>query len=533
MRKIAGTVILIALPFCLAPQPAAGIESFDISGLEELAALTRSAPAGAPAPTSFGPPPNPQVGDSWLWYIWRLNGMPSAIRESCTVRGSSANAYVVVRDIDWNVYVTQADVDSILDHMENRSYGIFPGRGIYSLDTESFGDPPMGLDNDQKIYLLYYDLDISADGFAAAWADPYPDQGSGLNKSNECEVVYLNCGPDMGVDHSPSGNYMLAVAAHEIEHVIHNGIDPNEENWLDECLAEIGMYLFDPTVEHIAGFLSNPDVSITLNNPSGSYGARYFFGTHFYEEYGGPTFTRQIINTGADGIPGFNMALAATGRSETFEDVFQTWLVANWLDDPRIAGGVYGYDDFDYGPMAASRTLSSYPAGPFASSVSQWAADYIQYRSFSPDPLLVTFNGTDTDTYAVQILAIDSTDAMLPQVIPMALDGRNEGAMEVPAGYDTAVMVVGAMAPCQDPSTYTFGGEIVAPFLLWVSKGPDPVSETVLEWDTADRPPFDVLRGGDAATLLSNPPDTFMVIDFTYTDTDSPYPLTFYAVSAQ
>ena len=133
MKKIAGAIILIALPLCIAPPPAAGIECFDTTALEGLAAFERATQEGPSTPASFGPPPNPQVDDFWDWYIWRLNGMPSAVREQCTVRGSSANVYVVVRDIDWNVYITQADVDSILDHMENRSYGIFPNKGIYTL----------------------------------------------------------------------------------------------------------------------------------------------------------------------------------------------------------------------------------------------------------------------------------------------------------------------------------------------------------------------------------------------------------------
>ena len=33
------------------------------------------------------PPPNPQVGDEWIWYIWDLSGMPVANELPCTVRG--------------------------------------------------------------------------------------------------------------------------------------------------------------------------------------------------------------------------------------------------------------------------------------------------------------------------------------------------------------------------------------------------------------------------------------------------------------
>ena len=50
---------------------------------------TRGGPCAA---TPVGPPPNPQVGDSWNWYIWRLNGSPMADLESCTVRGMGDTA---------------------------------------------------------------------------------------------------------------------------------------------------------------------------------------------------------------------------------------------------------------------------------------------------------------------------------------------------------------------------------------------------------------------------------------------------------
>ena len=63
----------------------------------------------------------------------------------------------------------QADVDTVLEHFETLSYGVDPARGIYPLATDAFGDPPLGLDDDPRIYALYYDLDISSDGFVG-WA---------------------------------------------------------------------------------------------------------------------------------------------------------------------------------------------------------------------------------------------------------------------------------------------------------------------------------------------------------------------------
>jgi len=40
------------------------------------------------------PPVNPQVGDTWDWYIWDLSGYPTATLKPCTVRGMGANSYI-------------------------------------------------------------------------------------------------------------------------------------------------------------------------------------------------------------------------------------------------------------------------------------------------------------------------------------------------------------------------------------------------------------------------------------------------------
>ena len=92
------------------------------------------------------PPINPQVGDTWLWYIWDLSGFPAATLKPCTVRGMGDNCYVVVDDDEWNVSIDQADVDRIVTHFEEQSLGQFPDQGIWDLNTSHFGDPPNPLD---------------------------------------------------------------------------------------------------------------------------------------------------------------------------------------------------------------------------------------------------------------------------------------------------------------------------------------------------------------------------------------------------
>ena len=80
-------------------------------------------------------------------------------------------------------------------------------------------------------------------------------------RSNECEVLYLNCGHGQ----SPQGDYMLSVAAHEFEHMIHWKYDEDEVSWVDEGMAELAMWFYGRP-DNISAFNSNPDNSLIVWN---------------------------------------------------------------------------------------------------------------------------------------------------------------------------------------------------------------------------------------------------------------------------
>ena len=396
---------------------------------------------------ALAPPANPQVGDTWLWYIWDLGGFPEATLKPCTVRGIGDNHYVVVDDDQWNVTIDQADVDRIVAHFEFMSLGNFPGQGIWELNTSHFGDPPNPLDGLERVFLLYYRFDIAADGFFWSF-DQFPD-GSLDFASNEADVIYL--ASDSG---DPSSNYMLAVAAHEFEHMIHFNQDPNEDAWVDEGLGELAMWLFgNPDV--ISGFNTSPDNSLVdWGSQWADYIQTYLWTLYAYEQFGGLPTIWDLVHHPSNGMAGYLNALNGQGYNVTMEDVFGVWAVANFLDDTLVVAGQYGYDGDTLPPFSAFRTHDTFPAAG-SGTVQNWAADYIRLTGLTTVPTL-HFDGMDTREFRVALLA---RDPGLPTLVRwVGLDNGNDGVFEFneAVGYAEVIIVIANVYPVNNGSySYT------------------------------------------------------------------------------
>ncbi|MBD3335030.1 MAG: hypothetical protein GF355_05900 [Candidatus Eisenbacteria bacterium] len=422
------------------------------------------------------PPPDPGLGDSWLWYIWHLNGFPWAEQKMCTVRGIGPNVYVVVEDSQWNVNVFQDDIDYVVDRFENSSIGDYPDQGIWDLNTTHFGMPPDALDDDPRVYVLYYDFDVNADGFFWIY-DQYPD-GTQPFESNECEVVYMNCS-----DNDPGGDYLTAVVAHEFEHMIHFATDQNEVAWVDEGCGELAMWLYGHP-DQVVAFPYMPDNDLTdWNDGMGfaNYVQTYLWTLYFFEQYGGQPSIWALTHEPMNGVPGYENVLDDMGYSESFADVFSDWVVANYVDDVTFLDGRYGYVGEDLPPFSATE-WSVYPVGPVDATVRHWAADYIDFTNGQPQQL--NFDGYDATTFATRILTYMSGVPLNLQ--DMVLDGDQNGTFDLGGfgnDYDEAVLVVANITTGTGAKPYTYGtsgasaadGGALAAGGSWLTPSPHPL----------------------------------------------------------
>ncbi len=396
-------------------------------------------------------PENPQLGDTWDWYIWDLGGMPVAHLKPCTIRGVGDNVFVVVDDDEWNVDgMDQTAVDRIVDHFENQSVGQFPDQGIWDLNTSHFGDPPNNLDGQERIFLLYYRFDMSADGFFWVF-DQYPD-GSTAWASNEADVIYM--ATDNG---DPGGNYMLAVMAHEFQHLIQFNTDENEDTWVNEGLSELAMWLFGHP-DNISGFSQNTDNSlITWNGAWADYIKTYLWTLYMYEQFGGQALINDVSHNPANGMEGYRSSIEHLGGNPDMGDILGDWSLANYLHDTSIGDGRYGYVGDTLPLFWAWRIHSSTPASGMG-TISGWAGESMRLLNLD-DPLSINFDGVDSRDFRV---FVSSKGTGLPTLVEQVeLDQNNEGTIVHHAGYSEAVLTV-ANVNTSSSGSYAYSTDFIS-----------------------------------------------------------------------
>ena len=142
------------------------------------------------------------------------------------------------------------------------------------------------------------------------------------------------------------------VFAHEYEHMIHADIDPDEPSWVDEGLANMAAFLcgYGHSSGHIAYYMVYHDLTALTFWGGGleDYGASYLFALYLYEQFGEADFITALVQEQANGIEGIQNTLDVWAPGVTFDEVYDAWTIAVYLDDLTL-GSPYGFDTLDIG----------------------------------------------------------------------------------------------------------------------------------------------------------------------------------------
>ncbi len=226
---------------------------------------------------------------------------------------------------------------------------------IYPTDTAIYGEPLPRGDEGQKVWILihnirgdsYYDCTVTS--YIAGYFSASEDSENNKNMFHMDTYDWANrVGADADRPYLYEGTF-----AHEFQHLIHFDQDPDEPSWVDEGCADMASFLcgYGHSESHVAYYMVyHPFTALTFwGNALEDYGASYMFQLYLYEKFGGAAFTSALVQEQANGIEGIENTLATLGYSETFDEIFDAWTVANYIDDTRKAGGKYGYETLDIG----------------------------------------------------------------------------------------------------------------------------------------------------------------------------------------
>ncbi|MFN8473280.1 MAG: immune inhibitor A [Anaerolineae bacterium] len=290
-----------------------------------------------------------------------------------------------LRYIAPNVYMWVEDGVDASDDAIKRSADIFSSK-IYPTDRQIFGEEASpGIDGDKRLYILNGKLPGSHVGGYFSSADTYP---TAVNQySNQHEMFYINTAA------FPIGSQAYeATLAHEFQHMIHQNHNVRQTSWINEGFSELAAQIngYGPS-QHTRSFLANPNLQLTAwsepPNQYAHYGAGYLFATYLYDRFGAD-FIKDVVADQNVSIGSIDDILKKRNTGVTFEQVFQDWLIANYLDNPKLANGRYGYPDVQTKlPNAADLTAGQSHDG----QVAEYGAEYL--RLSGPQPLNVHFQG--------------------------------------------------------------------------------------------------------------------------------------------
>ncbi|GEM_PF-2038111 len=302
---------------------------------------------------------------------------------TATCKSVGDHCYVYVADSET---IDQGTIDAIANEFD---------LNIYNTDRDCFGSEwKPGIDGDNRITILifnikdnrYYNPAVTV--YTAGYF--YSLDETSYTHSNQREMFYMDCNPA-----TPGSNNFYRTLAHEFQHMIHWNEDDDEDTWVNEGCSGYAEFICGYGWRTPTHFFSNPDDKLTTwSQQLTDYEQCFLFILYLYEQFGGANTIKSIVQEQSDGSQGIMDVLQALGHSLTFNQIFQNWLAANYLDDTGIDDGQYGYYNINLAsyPVTPAQSWIGYPASG-SGSVNIYAADYIKFSNGSN--MDFTFTGSN------------------------------------------------------------------------------------------------------------------------------------------
>ncbi|MBI3578869.1 MAG: hypothetical protein HY089_05590, partial [Ignavibacteriales bacterium] len=470
---------------------------------------------------------NFNVGDTHAWWASDLTASPlSEYSVPATCRAVGQFSYIFVEDASWaNGNVTQAAVESILVAFEQR-IPVSAAKGIYQMDTETFGNPP-NVDGDPKIVILILDIKdgwSGTGGYTAGYfysLNELPQNTLPAGRhSNETEIYYIDCNPgnlktSFGVTNAAS------TTAHEFQHMIHWNYDRDEVTFMNEACSEVASLVCGYSYPGQNLYTDNTNISLfPWNSTLADYSRAARWALYLWNQFPNGYLKSLVANTGT-GITGINNALTlyTPTTPRRFDDIFQDWLIANNLNDASVDPR-YGYTFASSLTKATGTKYLDPNASVSNMPVAALGASYITFTGGSN--LSITFSSASS-TISVKAIEVGASSKQVINV-PLGAPFSEPGFGTT---YSTITFVVANSSQSLDAS-YSFqssGSSGSAVELKWDDT--EPVGYLPLIATDSLCVIFDAIAGAklDSIRIALRRAGTMMGGVWAYTGVSQPSPL--------
>ena len=356
------------------------------------------------------------------------------IRAARVHSGGRARIWVDVRDTALSSVRAKLPVliKALEDSTSPRSRN--PGKGIIENDIEVFGDAPRNVGDGIQDFLLYDISDQSILGFFMP-TDQMDDEFS-----NRRNLLYIDSRE--GLTRTES---LLNTLAHEFQHLLHFGANPDADLFINEGCSEVAGLLCGYVDRLNSSYLRNTNTSLLDFPREGDANLQAYERAltvmHYLYEQFGESFLREVPKVSNYGMTVINQALRMSHPTDpraSWDSVGRDFAVANWVQtstDPR-----YGYRvGVTHPSQRRARHLRTYTATSIRNSDSltlqPYGAAYVVYEA--PPVLVLNLKGR----YRFAVTAIgyrgDEVEVMTFQQGQPAIIGSPGSA----TGYDRVVLV--------------------------------------------------------------------------------------------
>lgn len=310
-----------------------------------------------------------------------------------------------------------------------------PGKGIIENDIEVFGPTPTVVGDGYQDFLLFDITDQNILGFFQ------PNDQTTDEFSNRRNMLYIDSRE--GLSRTSS---LLNTLAHEFQHLIHQGQNPNSDIFINEGCSEVAGVMCGYTDRRNTNYLRNTNTVMfewpeDLVGNNLAYERALTFMHYLYEQFGAG-FLNKVLRTRGASMSVIDDALNAShpgNPSAAWSVAGRGFAVANWLQsnsDERFAYKV----KITSSMQPRAKPLRTYTSSNFRRSdtvsVLPYGAAYLVYDS--PPVMSLRIKGR----YNYRVLAIgyrgNEVEVMDFEPGKIAVIGSSAE----PTGFDRVVLVI-------------------------------------------------------------------------------------------